>query len=142
MDSSIREARLEVVSKLQTLDELRSAPDQIPAKGQFPAFAVVHMGDGYYESHGMSGTDLRGYHDIEIELHVQRKDQARNYDLIEKLTQKIAEHLTSKMKNAEFTKLYHWERIEYRLRPSIWAGVETMAVFFVLRNTKVSTTIT
>lgn len=139
MNSSLKEARLEIAKFMAQVDELAEAPVEIPDRGPFPIFAVAHMGDGYFELHGMSYGELRGYHDLEVEMHVQRRDLARHYDLIEDLTQKVINHLSSKLKNSEFTKLHHWERIDYSLRSSKWGNVDTLAVFFIFRNVKVST---
>ncbi len=139
--SSLGEARKEIAEKLQTLSSLRAAPEKIPAKGAFPAFAVVHMGDGSFEPL-VGGQVLHGFHDMEIEMHVQRKDLARNYALIEDLTQQVVDHLQTRLKDQKFKKLITWERIDYSLRPSRYGGVETLAVFFTIRSVKVPTILT
>ena len=103
---TIKDAIQEMVDELKNVNGLRNVPDAPPEKNsQFP-FATLIPVSGKFE---MAGGFVTSWHDVEIHLHVQRKDLARAYDDIMPLLSDIPKQIMTGLKSRVFTGTLSWE---------------------------------
>lgn len=134
-----RDARIELIDALSTIDGIRSAPQRIPEGANPFPFAVAHLSTGTFQ---LDAASLKvGLHDIMIELHVQRQNLPYDYDEIEPLVDECASAWLTKLKNKGnangFSSMHHFEAISYTLETGEWAGIETLMIVFVIEQCKV-----
>ncbi len=133
-----------MIDELKNVSGLRRVPDAPPeTNDQFP-FATLIPASGSFKM--QSSGWMIGLHDVEIHLHVQRKDLARAYTDIMPLLTDIPMQLMSGLLNTRFSALETWggenTNIAYVWAPSSWQGVPTLAFVFTVGGVKVSDEIT
>ena len=133
-----------MVDELKNVAGLRRVPDAPPENNdQFP-FATLIPASGSFEM--QSSGWMVGLHDVEIHLHVQRKDLARAYVDIMPLLTDIPYQLISGLLNGRFDALETWggedSPITYVWAPSSWQDTPTLAYIFTVPNVKVTDTVT
>ena len=138
--ATIADAIQEMVDELKNVSGLRRVPDAPPeTNDQFP-FATLIPASGSFTTQS-SGWFI-GLHDVEIHLHVQRKDLARAYGDIIPLLTDIPKQLMSGRLNERFSALETWgDNITYNFAPSSWQGEPTLAFIFTVEGVKVTDTI-
>jgi len=137
--ATIKDAIQELVDELKNVSGLRRVPDAPPENNdQFP-FATLIPVSGRFE---MAGGFVTGWHDVEIHLHVQRKDIARAYDDIMPLLTSVPKQIMVGLKSRVFTSTLSWEGdITYVWEVSSWQDVPTLAYIFTIEGVKVQDTI-
>ncbi|MHC4334128.1 MAG: hypothetical protein ACYSUV_10315 [Planctomycetota bacterium] len=137
----LKEAVAEIVDELQTISGIRRVPDAPPENNdQFP-FAVVYPLTGTFQQEMTQF--MKGLHNINIELHVARKDLPRDYALVMNLFDTIPYEIFKKQKDGDFSNLSTiGGPIEYTFGPLSWAGVETLGVTYTISGVKVETAVT
>ena len=135
---ALKDAAQEIIDELKEISDIRRVPDEPPeTNSQFP-FAVLYPVRGNYAG-GPPGL-MKGLHNIVIELHVARKDLPRDYSTVMDIIDQVPEQLLSAMKNARFSYLDTFERIEYEFGALSWDGIDTLGVTYTMLNVKVQTT--
>jgi hypothetical protein len=137
---SIREGRLEIVAELQTIADIKSAPELLPENEDMFPFVAAHAERGEFvqEPAGV----LTGLIDYMLEIHMQRLEIGEDYDAVEDLLQKVAYQLNKKLNEGGFTKISTWQRITFFVRQSQWGSDATLAGVIILEETKLMTSIT
>lgn len=127
----------EIVNQLRDkVTGLRRIPDAPPeSNDQFP-FAVVYPVSGSYSGH--TPEDMVGLHDINIELHILRKDLPRNFDSVIDLQDDIPNALLVGIKDSDFSDLITFGDITYTFGALEWAGVQTLGVTYTVSGVKVT----
>ena len=137
---SLRKARLELIAEMQTISEIRFAPDGIPEQAHFP-FLVSYADNGVYTMHVTDG-QIKGLHNITLDLHVIKEpDITRAYDEMEPFADLIVEHLYRKLKTREWSTINTFGQIDYDIAPAQYGGVKTLSIRFVVRDVKVLTNV-
>ncbi len=141
--ATIKDAIQEMVDELKNVSGLRRVPDALPeSNDQFP-FATLIPASGKFEM--QSSGWMVGLHNVEIHLHVQRKDLARAYEDIMPLLTDIPMQLMSGLLNERFDALETWggedSPITYTWAASSWQDTPTLAYIFTVPNVKVTDTI-
>ena len=137
---ALKDAVNDIVDELQTISGIRHVPDEPPENNdQFP-FAVVYPLTGLY-TQGPAQL-MKGLHNVNIELHVARKDLPRDYATVMDLIDTIPWELMKKLNDAGYSNLATLGPIEYTFGPLAWAGVETLGVTYTITGVKVETEIT
>ena len=138
--ANIDDAILEIVRELRNVRDLRRVPDAPPENNdQFP-FAVVYPASGRFQKE--SAGWMIGLHNINIELHVVRKDLPRDFTNLITLYDIIPNQLESGLENSRFSAISTWENIVYVFGALNWAGVDTLGVTFTMNNVKLLDTVT
>lgn len=137
--ADVKDAIQEIIDELKNLDGIRRIPDAPPENNnQFP-FVVVYPISGSFTK--PSSGWLIGLHDINIELHIKRKDLPRDFDEAMDLFQDLPKQLMSGQENGRFSNGFTWQAITYLFGPLEWAGVETIGFTFTLNGAKVQDTV-
>ena len=139
--ATIADAIQEMVDELKNVPGLRHVPDKPPEHNdQFP-FATLIPSNGSFG--GRAAGEMIGLHNVEIHLHVQRKDLARAYDDIMPLLTDIPVQLMSARLNERFEALETWsDPITYVWSPSSWQNTPTLAFVFTVPSVKIIGTFT
>ena len=138
--ATIKDAVQEMVDELKNVSGLRRVPDAPPENNsQFPFATLIPVsGTLVMNSYGW----MTGLHNVEIHLHVQRKDIARAYDDIIPLLTDIPKQLMLGLKAGRFSALETWEsEITYIWEVSSWQDTPTLAYIFTVEGVKVQDTI-
>lgn len=127
----------EIVDQLRDkVPGLRRIPDAPPeSNDQFP-FAVVYPVSGSYSGH--TPEDMVGLHDINIELHVTRKDLPRDFANLIDLQDDIPSALLVGIKDSDYSNLITFGDITYIFGALEWAGVQTLGVTYTVSGVKVT----
>jgi len=137
---ALKDAIAEIVDELQEIDGIRHVPDEPPESNDAFPFAVVYPGAGRYKI--LAATNVLGLHNIIIELHVARKDLARDYTTVMKIIDEIPKKIYQALKDRPS----NWETLggdnEFGIETSgfqalEWANVPTRGVVFTLLDVKV-----
>lgn len=113
------------------LDGIKGAPDDPPEQmNQFP-FLVTYAGDGEWNLG--APTTTWGTHNINVELHVARKDLPRDVQKAMTYADKIpnaiiASHAYDRIDNTVVT----LDRIRYEFRALGWGDTDTMGFRFIV----------
>ena len=129
----------EIVNELKNLPDLRRVPDKPPdSNNQFPfAFVVVNAGEITMASEGF----YTALYDINIELHIERKDLPRSYGTAINLMQDIPEQLLSGLINNRFTAGFTWRSTSFVYANFDFGGIETIGAIFTMNDAKIQGTI-
>jgi hypothetical protein len=134
---ALKDAIAEIVDELQTISDIRRVPDEPPENNdQFP-FAVVYPTSGSYAQ--LMTVEMRALHNVNIELHVSRKDLPRDFALVMKLIDTIPLELMKLHKDGGFSNLDTFGDIAYIFGPLNWAGVDTLGVTYTITDLKIKT---
>lgn len=134
---ALKDAVQDIVDELKKLDDIRRVPDNPPeSNNQFP-FAIVYPIRGLYMT-GPPGV-MKGLHNINIELHVARRDLPRDFDIVMDLFDQIPDQLLTTLKDSGFSNLETFGNIEYEFGPLSYAGVDTIGVTYLITGVKIQT---
>lgn len=138
--ATIDDALLEIVREIRNVRDLRRVPEEPPENNdQFP-FAVVYPASGSFNKE--SAGWMIGLHNINIELHVARKDLPRDYTQLVTLYDRIPYQLESGLENSRFTAITTWRNITYTFGALNWGGVDTLGVVYTMTDVKLLDTVT
>ena len=130
----------DIIDELQTIGGIKRVPDQPPEKTSDFPFAVVIPGGSSYVA--QPARVMTGLHNINIELHVGRKDLPRDYSAIMNVIDTIPYELMKLRQDGGFSNLETFGNIESSpLQYMSYGGVETIGIVYTLTNVKVMTTI-
>ena len=139
--ATIADAIQEMVDELKNVSGLRNVPNAPPENNDLFPFATLIPADGSFG--GRAAGEMIGLHNVEIHLHVQRKDLARAYDDIMPLLTNIPVQLMSARLNERFEALETWsDPITYVWSPSSWQNTPTLAFVFTVPDVKIIETFT
>ena len=137
--ASIDDALLEIVREIKNVRDIRRVPDTPPeSNDQFP-FVVVYPASGVFQKES-AGWSI-ALHNINIELHVARKDLPRDFTKIVTLYDRLPNQLESGLENSRFTAITTWGNISYEFGTLQWAGVETLGVVYTMNQVKLLDTV-
>jgi hypothetical protein len=137
---ALKDAVKEIVDELQTIKDIRRVPDNPPENNdQFP-FAVAYPLTGAYTA-GPPVGNLKGLHNVNVELHIARKDLPRDYALVMDIIDQIPEELVKLLNAGGYSNLATFGEITYTFGPLSWAGVDTLGVTYTITDVKVETDI-
>lgn len=139
MATYIKDGLQEVVDELKNLRDIRRIPDEPPENNDVFPFAVVYPISGIFQKIGAGF--MTNLHNINIELHVARKDLPRDYAQVVDLLDRIPNQLEIGLESGRFSSVTTWENITYTFGPLSWAGVDTLGVTFTMNNTKLLDTV-
>jgi hypothetical protein len=128
----------QVQDAVGALSGIRGAPDEPPEQiAAFP-FAVAYVRDGSYEE--KQGT-LLGNHTVVVELHVARKDLARDVAAAMGYAKSIPNAIYDARRDGSLTSSSHLGRISYTFGPMNWAELATLGFRFVIEDVRTEDTI-
>ena len=138
---ALKDAIDEIIDELQTITDIKRVPDEPPeSANQFP-FAVVYPLTGDYKF-GPPPL-MRALHNINIELHVARRDLPRDYLSVMEIIDVIPKELWNKLRVSGFTYLDTFggedSGITYQFGPLSWGGVDTLGVTYTIPMVKIFT---
>jgi hypothetical protein len=138
----LKDAIAEIIDELQTISGIRYAPDELVENSneQFP-FAVVYPLTGLFNTR-TSSMLMKGLHEINIELHVARKDLPRDFATVMNLIDEIPYQLMKKRLAGSFSHIDAFDEITYIFGPLLWGGVDTLGVTYTMTVAKVQRAIT
>ncbi len=138
--ATIKDAIQEIVDELKNLRDLRNVPDAPPeGNDRFP-FVVVYPASGEFQK--MSYGFMTNLHNINIELHVERKDLPRDFKKVVDIYDQIPKQLELGLEESRFSAVSTWETISYiGTDPMEYAGVDTLGVIFTMENVKILDTV-
>jgi len=133
----LKNALKEIIDVLQTISGIRYAPDVLVENSneQFP-FAVVYPLAGLFNTR-TSSVQMKGLHEINIELHVARVDLPRDFATLMDLIDEIPYQLMKKRLAGSFTNIEAFDEITYIFGPLTWANVDTLGVTYTMTVAKV-----
>ena len=114
------------------VDGIRAAPDYPPEQSNVYPFCVAYMGTG--EIGFDAGVGTAGIHSIVVELHVARKDLARDIAKAAPYVDSIPAALLADPTLGGTVELF--ENITYEFTPMQWDTVETVGFRFILNGVK------
>lgn len=134
---ALKDAIDEVIDELQTIPGIRRVPDEPPENNNAFPFAVVYPSTGVY--HYGPPPLMRALHEINIELHVARKDLPRDYLKVMDLIDTIPKELWDLLRTGGFSNLDTFGDITYIFGPLSWGAVDTLGVTYTMTDVKVQT---
>jgi len=137
--ATLQSAIDEIQTEVRALSGIRSAPDEPPDQmGAYP-FAVAYAGKGVWSS--QTPETKVGLHDIVIELHVARKDLARDVTSAMSYSDSIPNAIMLALKDGTFSAIETFADIAYEFVGMGWGGVDTLGFRFTVRAVKMSSAI-
>lgn len=138
--ATIKNAIQEIVNELKNLRDLREVPDAPPESNDRFPFAVVYPAAGEFQK--LSAGFMVNLHDINIELHVERKDLPRDFNRIVDIFDRIPNQLEEGLEAGRFSAITTWGTIIYiGTDPMSYAGVDTLGVIFTMEDVKLLDTV-
>ena len=138
---ALKDAIDEVIDELQTISGIRRVPEEPPENNNAFPFAVVYPTTGVYRF-GPPPL-MRALHNINIELHIARKDLPRDYVDVMALIDEIPKEIWNKLRTGDFSNLStiggSEDGIDYVFGPLSWGTVDTLGVTYTLRDVKIET---
>jgi len=135
---NIKDALQEIVNELKNVRDLRRVPDAPPeSNDQFPFCLAYPVSGSFTKNSSGWSTDL---HDINIELHVTRKDLPRDFMTLVDLLDEVPLQLHKGQQANRITVTWA-DEIAYTFGPLEYAGVETLGVTYTMPGVKVTTTV-
>lgn len=137
---ALKDAIDEIIDELQTIEGIKRVPEEPPESNSAFPFVVVLPGTGDY--HIGPPELMRGLHNVNIELHVARKDLPRDYLQVMNLIDTIPKELYNKLRTSGFNYLSTFGQIDYIFGPLSWAAVDTLGVTYTIEDLKIQTDVT
>lgn len=129
----------QVQDAVGALSGIRGAPDEPPESINVFPFAVAYARDGTYEQQkGM----MKGLHNVVVELHVARKDLARDVQAAMGYAKSVPNAILDAQEDGNLAAASWLGRISYTFGPMAWAGQETIGFRFVIEDVRTEDAIT
>ena len=139
--ATLQAAITQIQAQVAAISGIRKAPDEPPAQiNQFP-FAVCFSERGEYETGSPTG-NMRGLHDIVIELHVARKDLPRDYRSAMQFAKSIPNAIFSANAARTLTAISTHGEITYEFGQLDWGDTPTLGFRFVIEDVKTQDALT
>ena len=132
---ALKDAIDEIIDELQTISGIRRVPEEPPENNSAFPFAVVYPGSGVYQF-GPPPL-MRALHEINIELHVARKDLPRDYLKVMDLIDTVPSELWNLLRTSGFSNLETFGNINYLFGPLSWGTVDTLGVTYTMTEVKI-----
>jgi hypothetical protein len=129
----------QVQDAVGALSGIRGAPDEPPEAINVYPFAVAFAGTGDYEQ---QKGKMRGNHNVIVELHVARKDLARDVAAAMAYAKSIPNAIYAAQEDGSLAASSYIGRISYTFGPMAWAGVPTLGFRFEIEGVRTEDTIT
>ena len=137
---SLQSAIYEIQAKMREVSGVKNAPNEPPETTDNFPFVATFPGTG--EVGAVAHGDKRGLHNVNIELHVTRKDLPLDMRKAVPFVDLITDKLLSERQAAEFTEFDTFGSISYEFAPMAWGNVETLGYRFTINELKIRGTIT
>lgn len=133
----------QVIDQIQTqvraVTGIRKAPDEPPEQLNYFPFAVCYARTGELR---IGPPDLlHGVHEIWLEIHVARKDLARDVTAVMPYGDSVPDAIFGAYADGTFTTMDAMGNIAYSFGPMAWGGVDTIGWRFRLQGVKVQNAI-
>lgn len=136
------------ITQIQALTEavpgVRAAPDEPPDQISHFPFVVCYPESGIYEGGNPAG-QMRGLHDIVIELHVPRQNLARGYREAMRFAKSIPNAIYAALGTSDLNTISTTGAIRYTFGVLDWGtgegATQTMGFRFVIEDVKTQDTI-
>lgn len=130
----------QIQDEVGALSGIRGAPDEPPDSINVFPFAVCYARSGSYY---IGPPDvMTGLHTIVLELHVARKDLARDVATAMGYAKSIPNAIYSALKDGSLTAISTLGDIRYEFVPMTWAGQDTIGFRFYIEEVKTQDAIT
>ena len=141
--ATVQEAIDQIAADLRALTGIRGAPDEPPEQMAVYPFIVCYTRSGSWE---IAPVGVRkGLHNIAVELHVARKDLARDVQgamaYSDSVPNALLKALTTSGDRFAST-ISTFQRISYTFGPMEWAGQATIGFRWTLEGVKIENEIT
>ena len=140
--AEIKDVVREIAEQIRNrVEGIRRVPEAPPESNDVFPFVVVYPLTGEYDLH--TPEDMVGLHSINIELHVARKDLARDFgtlvDIMDDIPRELLDALTDGDigESSSDVNLSTFGAINYTFGALEWAGVETLGVTYTINEVKV-----
>lgn len=136
---SLQDAIYEIQSAIRTVQGVKSAPNEPPDNTESYPIAVTVPGNGTYmvESHGSQ----RGLHNVEIQLHVKRKDLPIDMRTATPFIDRIVDKLFFERQASNFSTFDTFGDITYEFTTFKWGEQGTLGYVITLNDLKIRDTI-
>lgn len=123
----------ELQALVRALDDVRTAPEYAPEKtSSYPA-AFAFVESGWYERRKEK---LLGNHSVIIEVHVARKDLARDISTAMGLAKSVPDAIMDAWRTGSLNTLSHLGRITYTFGAMSWADTDTVGFRFTVSDVR------
>lgn len=136
---SLQDAIYEIQASMRQVSGVKNAPNEPPENtANFP-FVAAFPGNGtiYAEAHGQK----RSLHNIDIELHVKRKDLPIDVRTATPFIDDIAGQILSDFQNSNYSAIDAMGIISYEFTPLSWGGTDTLGYRITVQDVKIRGTI-
>lgn len=115
---------------------LRQVVDVPPEYLSAYPFIVIHVGDGGVPLN--TPTDVRGDHDLTVEVHMARKDMSYDYITATMAVGLVVMSVYAAQRNpGELHPIERIENISYRPAPMRWGGIDTVGYDMTIEGCKI-----
>lgn len=133
----------QVIDQIQAavgaISGIRAAPDEPPENMSVFPFAIAYSQTGFYEQ--KQGRML-GSHSIAVELHVARKDLARDVQKAMSYAKSVPNAIYAAQEAGSVTSASYLGRVTYVFGPMAWGEVDTLGFRFVVEEVRTDDLIT
>jgi len=137
---SLQDAIYEIQAAMREVSGVKNAPNEPPENtANFP-FVSTFPGTGSISAKGYG--DKTELHNIEIELHVKRKDLPIDMRTAVPFITDIVDKILSKRQDGAFTAFDTFGDITYEFAPLAWGETQTLGYRITLNDVKIRGTIT
>lgn len=138
--SDLQDAVYEIAASMREVSGVKNAPNEPPENTENFPFVAVFPGTGEIEA--LARGDKKGLHNIDIELHVKRKDLPIDMRVATPFIDKIADQILSDRQNNNYTHINTFGAITYEFAPLAWGATQTLGYRVTVNNVKLRGTIT
>ena len=127
----------QVIDQIQdavgALSGIRAAPDEPPESLNVYPFALAYSRDGFHEQRQGK---MVGTHNIVVELHVARKDLARDIATAMGYAKSVPDAIFAAQEDGSIAGASWLGRISYTFGPMAWAEQPTIGFRFVVEDVR------
>lgn len=131
----IYEGIQEIQVLMRELPGVRAAPNEPPDQLTAFPFVVCYVDTGVFRVN--TPEDLRGLHNLIIEIHVAYQSLPVAYAQAIRFIEAVPRKLMEGLRDNRLPSLDTFGEISYTFRALAWGGVATLGCQFVIQNTKV-----
>lgn len=137
---SLQAAIYEIQAEMRKVSGVKNAPNEPPESTDNFPFVATFPGTG--EITAVAHGDKKGLHNVNIELHVTRKDLPIDMRKAIPFVELIADAILKARQAATFTEFDTFSGISYEFAAMAWGNVETLGYRFTINDLKIREIIT
>lgn len=138
--SDLQDAVYEIAASMREVSGVKNAPNEPPENTENFPFVAVFPGTGLIRAEGHG--DKTGLHNIDIELHVKRKDLPIDIRIATPFINSIANQILSDRQNGNYSHINTFGDITYEFSPLMWGATKTLGYRITVNDVKLRGTIT